>query len=131
MRQKEYIIPLKAVAWSRTGANHTTRTFFDRQKKEKLCFGMYLASQHNDEPLFQVPSIDIIFYFKEPIKKKPENYPLHTRKPDGDNCQKFIYDVLKGIAYDDDCQIPMGSFQKRWGEEDIIKIIITELKGEK
>ena len=49
--------------------------------------------------------------------KLKENAPnWHTKKPDVDNCIKFVLDCLNGLAWKDDCQIIMVSGQKEYCE---------------
>lgn len=38
-------------------------------------------------------------------KLKPSAPKLHLGKPDIDNLEKFAMDCLKGLAWDDDCQV--------------------------
>lgn len=57
---------------------------------------------------------------------------LHTKKPDLDNCIKFIKDALNRVAWEDDSQVCVyGSCEKRWAEAPGTMITIEKLDCEK
>ena len=41
----------------------------------------------------------------------------HASKPDSDNLEKFLNDLLSGIVFLDDCQVSDTLIRKRWGKE--------------
>ena len=51
----------------------------------------------------------------------------HTKKPDVDNCIKFVLDCLNGLAWKDDCQIVAVSGQKEYSGAPRTEIIIEAL----
>ena len=52
----------------------------------------------------------------------------HTHKPDCDNVNKFVLDVLTGIAFKDDKQIINLTTRKFWScEEDSMRVTVTYL----
>lgn len=128
MREKVYTIPLRPIAWARTGVVFKQRKFFDKQKHEKLSFGLHLVNQHNNEPFFKIPKITITLLFKETKKSKSQpGYPYYAQRPDGDNCQKFLLDVMNGIIYQDDATVVHGEFIKQWAPKDGVIITVREL----
>lgn len=129
MREKKYIIPVRPIPWQRVGVNHVERKFFDKQKKEKLNVAIYLTAQHGAEPFFIVPSIEIINYFKYGPRTKidKKSFPYYNKSPDGDNCEKFYLDAMKGIIYKDDANVVKASWVKMWSDKDQVEIIVKEL----
>lgn len=47
---------------------------------------------------------------------------LHVYKPDADNLAKFVLDALNGRYYTDDSQIYFLCIEKRYGDEDSVKV---------
>lgn len=127
-RQKIYRIPIKPVAWARAQPNYKLARMFDKQKNEKTRVRIYLQSQHGDEPYFKLPKIEMEFHFQEnsQTKNKPD-YPLYGHAPDGDNCQKFLFDVMNKLVFEDDRMVVESSFIKLWAKEDMIIIKVTEM----
>ncbi len=73
--------------------------------------------------------IDIIFYMQIPksLSKKKQialDGSWHDKTPDIDNCAKFTFDVLNGIAYDDDSQICEVHAKKIYDKNPRTEIII-------
>ena len=50
----------------------------------------------------------------------------YTKKPDADNLAKAILDALNGVAYPDDAQIVTLTVRKRYGEADMVHVLIEE-----
>ena len=50
----------------------------------------------------------------------------YTKKPDADNLAKAILDALNGVAYPDDAQIVKLTVRKRYGEADMVHVLIEE-----
>ena len=66
------------------------------------------------------------FMFEYPAsmsKKLKARNPDHTKKPDADNCLKFVKDCLNGIAWHDDSQVYHVTGWKMYGET--AKTVIT------
>jgi len=66
-------------------------------------------------------------WHKEDIKDAIETPWYKTTKPDFDNIEKMIADSLNKIAYKDDAQVCVSSFEKFYGEEDFIDVTIQHL----
>ena len=64
---------------------------------------------------------------KEDIKAAIETPWYKITKPDFDNIEKIISDGLNKIAYKDDAQVCVSSFEKFYGEEDSIEVTIQHL----
>ncbi|MFT7880952.1 MAG: RusA family crossover junction endodeoxyribonuclease [Sulfurimonas sp.] len=74
-------------------------------------------------------AMQIDFFFKKPkswSKKKKENPPYHTFKPDVDNLIKGVKDALNGIAYRDDAQVVSVHGRKQYADRDGIMIEVAE-----
>ena len=99
LRRKVYIINHPPVAWKRAGLNG--HMFYDRQKQEKLLWGISLIAQHNDEPPFTKPvEIDVTFYLPRPAKPKYRDAPTGV---DIDNLVKMLLDSMsKNTILSDD-----------------------------
>lgn len=96
---KRYIIPYDPIAWARPVPRHSR--VWDAQKNLKFSWGIVIAKQHENLPLFKGPlHLDIHFYFKIPKKKKDSKY--YIAKPDLSNLIKLIEDICTGILYEDD-----------------------------
>jgi len=52
-----------------------------------------------------------------------------TTKPDYDNIAKMIGDALKGIIWEDDCQITDGSWRKRYSEAPALIVEIRQIRA--
>jgi Holliday junction resolvase RusA-like endonuclease len=66
------------------------------------------------------------FVFEYPAsmpKKWKAGNPDHVKKPDADNCLKFVKDCLNGIAWHDDSQVYHVTGWKMYGET--AKTVIT------
>lgn len=64
---------------------------------------------------------------KEETQMAIETPTFKITKPDFDNIEKMIADSLNGIAYHDDAQVCLSNFEKIYGEEDRIDVIIQDL----
>lgn len=127
VRSKSYCVNLRPLPWQRPYLNE--RTLFDNQKREKLAFGIYLAQQHNDEPLFGRPIImELTFYMAIPKslpKRKGGLY--HSNRPDLDNLCKFVLDAMKEVVITDDKIICDLHARKVYDKVPRTEIIIKEV----
>lgn len=94
------------------------RRAWDSQKQVKLIWGIELASQHKEQPLYEGPlHLELTCFFRVPdsysFKKATSTYNKpHTFKPDLSNLLKFVEDVATGILFKDDCTIASISAKK-------------------
>lgn len=57
---------------------------------------------------------------------------LHTKKPDLDNCIKFVKDAMNRVVWEDDSQVCVyGPCVKRWAETPGTMIVIEALESVK
>lgn len=79
---------------------------------------------------------DVVCVFKRPKSRKKDVW--HVVKPDGDNCEKLVWDSLvdAGVLADD-CSIAWGTVKKRYqhlGEEDLdpvgVRVFLSKLTDE-
>ena len=106
----EITIPGQPIAWER--ARRNGNRYFDIQKKKKLDVGWIVRSQYKGKPLEGPLIMNLWSYLEKPPTTKFEDVPYG--KPDCDNLEKFVLDVLTGIIYKDDCQIVDVNKKKRW-----------------
>ena len=127
MRSKKYCINITPIAWQRVARN--SNRSYDSQTRDKVSFGLYLAQQHNDEPLFSKPiNIDVIFYM--PISKILKERPgsiYHSTIPYMGNLLRFFFDAIKDILIVDDRVICSFSVKKVYDKEPRTEIVITEV----
>lgn len=67
----------------------------------------------------------IQFTFKKPKSNKK---PMHTQRPDLDNCAKLVSDAINGVAFLDDCQVVSIACTKGWGERGEIALAVVEVE---
>lgn len=128
MRSKSYVINVPPISWARAGRN--AGRYFDTQALEKLSFGLHLANQHNEEPLFGCAiHIDITFFMPmHKSLKKREKTLYHSAAPDIDNLCKFLLDSLKGVVIVDDRKISSLSAKKVYDKVPRTELVITEVE---
>ncbi len=85
---------------------------YDPDAKLKEGFKWQIKSQYREEPLSCPVSLDVIFYMPIPastsgVKKKQMANGIihHMKRPDVDNCLKFLFDTMNGLIFADDSQI--------------------------
>jgi len=49
---------------------------------------------------------------------------MHTKKPDADNCLKFVKDCLNGIVWHDDAQVACVKAMKVLADKPMTKITV-------
>lgn len=115
MRSLTYVVDICPIGWKRAGLNGNR--FFDRQKEEKLLFGLHLNQQHKDIRPFDIPiELDITYYFPYPRKTAKIKPTYYSNVPDLDNLIKMTCDILT------DCNIITD-------DRIIAKIISSKLYG--
>ena len=69
-------------------------------------------------------SLSALFFFPIPksLPKKARaeimaGADCHVKKPDGDNCIKFVKDCLNGVAWHDDAQVCVVKYSKTYSEQ--------------
>lgn len=102
-----------------------------RQYMNDLSF--MVKAQYNGPILTGPVSIDVTFFMKIPTyisKLKQSNLKgtHHCSKCDLDNLLKFLWDLLSGIIFEDDCQIALCSSRKLWSDEPRTEFEVSKLK---
>lgn len=130
-----YIIEGDPIALARH--RHRNDKTWDPQKQLKLFWGIELKRQHNDRPFYTGPlSLEVNFFFDFPEKMTEKKKDLltgtpHTKRPDLDNCIKFICDIANSILYQDDCSIACIKAQKLYDPIARTEFTIREIHGTK
>lgn len=97
---------------ARTFNNHGKIVTWDSQDKLKEGYKWQIRSQYREEPLQCPVMVDVLFMM--PIPKSTSKVKQramingtfhHMSRPDVDNLQKFILDVLNEVVLKDDSQI--------------------------
>ena len=88
---------------------------YDPSADDKADFRIVAQQQAPPEPISDPMLVKIGVYFPRPKshygtgrnsdKLKPSAPAFHTKKPDSDNCAKFVFDALNGIFWTDDSYI--------------------------
>ena len=118
------------IAWCRAGLGNGR--FYDKQKHEKLVWGITISQQHGDRPMFVKPlHLNATFYFRIPkthYKKRDEMMatPM-SYTPDLDNLLKFICDCCSGVLYKDDAIVSSVSSRKIWNDIAKTEFSFTEM----
>lgn len=68
-------------------------------------------------------TVNIYCYFK-PLKSERKAYTNkpYLKKADKDNIEKLLLDCMEKIIFTQDQQVFSGTFEKRYGEENLIEI---------
>lgn len=123
-------IPGEPIPWKRAGRNGSK--YYDQQVHEKLAWGVAFRRAFNRDPFEIGLKVSLTFYLRvfnsleQKYKEAMENMP-HARKPDGDNCTKFVFDALNGVAWKDDSLIASHEIHKVWSYNPRTHIVIEPL----
>mgnify|MGYP001222990834 CR=1 FL=1 len=85
---------------------------YDPSKDDKADFRIVAQQKAPAQPFSKPLFVEIVCYFSRPKSHygsgknadvlKPSVPFHHTKKPDADNCAKFVFDALNGIFWTDD-----------------------------
>lgn len=133
---REYHLDIEPIQQERArrAGPHSKHKMYNPQAQLKKTV-KFLFSGYEDEPLIEGPVyVKAYFWFKPPEswsqKKKSRALGLaspkiyHSSKPDKDNLEKFLNDVLDGTILKNDCQIYGGEQLKDYREEPGIDVYI-------
>jgi Holliday junction resolvase RusA-like endonuclease len=122
LKQFTLLIPGNPIAKARArkGRNGFYNSQSVEMRKAQLLIKRHLPEKFEIIPA-GIPVIVNATFFFEPAKSQRtknfieliqnENYP-YIKKPDRDNCDKFLLDILSGIIFHDDNQIYGGQIFK-------------------
>ena len=65
-----------------------------------------------------------VFPYPKSMSVKKRINAVHTKRPDLDNCLKFVKDCLNGIAWHDDSQVVWVEASKQYGYEPKTEIVL-------
>jgi|WetSurMetagenome_2_1015567.scaffolds.fasta_scaffold171123_3 Holliday junction resolvase RusA-like endonuclease len=120
------------IAWTRPQRNNRTGAIYDGQKKEKEQCRWQMKAMFAEEPLTCPCEIDVTFFFPVPKsangvqRREMLNGVLHhIKRPDVDNCAKFVLDAMTGVVLSDDCIVWSMTCRKLYSEKPrtVIQII--------
>ncbi len=112
------------------------RTYNEQQTEEGKFIANVLQQIEGHEPYTGPVQMECVFCFKRPkyhyrtgknakqLKRTAPEFPI--KKPDIDNCEKFVLDCFNDIVFQDDAQVVKMSSSKVYG--DAPKTIITICK---
>jgi Holliday junction resolvase RusA-like endonuclease len=89
------------------------------------------AAMRGKKPLEGAVHIILQFTFLIPkswpkVKRLNGGLVGHTSRPDWDNLSKSVTDALIGIVYNDDSQIVSASVEKRYGDDEGVRVVVEE-----
>ena len=110
---------------------------WDPDAKLKEGYKWQVKSQYREDPLKCPVIMDVIFYMPIPksesgIKKRQmaNGIIYHMKRPDIDNLQKFLFDTLSGIIFEDDSQIVELRAKKTYSNNPGTNIRVIPLSNE-
>ena len=115
-------IPGNPIAMQRCRKSKFTNKMYNPQKKEKTGLRWLVASQWQNKPIEGAVYLQVTFTIPMPRswpekRRQEADGKPHASKPDSDNLEKFLNDLLSGIVFLDDCQVSDTLIRKRWGKE--------------
>jgi len=110
---------------------------YDPAKDDKASFAGCIQSFAPPTPFVGAIKLSLMFYFPRPkahfgtgknaaiLKASAPQYC--TKKPDFDNCIKYLCDTMTGVFYKDDAQVVECFCTKRWSDKPRTVIHLKEL----
>ena len=110
---------------------------YDPSADQKADFRIVAQQQAPAQPISDPMFVEINAYFSRPKshygtgrnadKLKDSSPTYHTKKPDADNCVKFVFDALNGIFWTDDSYISGVSIMKHYSEKPRTEVKVFSL----
>jgi Holliday junction resolvase RusA-like endonuclease len=127
MRSKTYCVNITPIPWKAVTRKHLS---YESQGGDIIAFGLHIAQQHNDEPLFSTP-IQLKIKFYMPISTNHQNHKPkskhHVTIPFLESLYKFVIDVMKDIVITDERIICSLTLEKVYDKNPRTEIVITEV----
>jgi Holliday junction resolvase RusA-like endonuclease len=90
----------------------------------------------NMKPITCAVKVETIYYMPIPKNTRKSNLfdmtsgaTYHTKTPDLDNLDKFIWDCMNGVVWVDDRQVAENHTKKKYSMKPRTEITITKIKG--
>lgn len=129
----EFTIPCAAIGKGRprvtAHGTYTPQKTRDYEQLVRLCFQRSRCKPVTDRGKALSVTITAIFRAPDSYSEKKKRELVgkpYTKKPDADNLAKAILDALNGVAYPDDAQIVKLTVRKRYGDADMVHVLIEE-----
>ena len=129
----EFTIPCAAIGKGRPRVTrhgtYTPQKTRDYEQLVRLCFQRSRCAPVTDRGRALGATLTAIFRVPDSYSEKKKRELMgkpYTKKPDADNLAKAILDALNGVAYPDDAQIVKLTVRKRYGETDMVHVLIEE-----
>lgn len=113
---------------------------YDPSKDEKADFRIVAQQTAPAQPIDKPMFVEMEFFFSRPKSHygtgrnegiiKGSSPDFHTKKPDSDNCVKFIFDSLNGIFWLDDSMICGHSVMKHYDQKPRTEVRVYLLQKE-
>lgn len=108
------------------------------QSEEAKNIALQIKEQYRGEPLKCGVSLQFEFYMSMPVRWRKSQKDMarkgllhHVIKPDASNLAKFYEDCMRGIVFEDDCQVVWVSPVKLFSDEPRTEIRVREFDYEK
>ncbi len=113
------------------------RTYNEQQTEEGKFIANVLQQIEGHEPYTGPVQMECVFCFKRPkyhygtgknsasLKSSAPEFPI--KKPDIDNCEKFVLDCLNDIVFQDDALVVKTTASKIYGERPYTEIRINKI----
>lgn len=105
-------------------------TYNEQETEEGKWLSLFMASLDKSLPLPIIKKDTPVFltcrFIMPVVSSMPKRlsreieagkHVYHTKKPDCDNCLKFVKDCLNNVMWADDSQVVSGSYEKFYGTE--------------
>jgi len=110
---------------------------YDPSKEKKETFASIIQREAPGKPLEGALSLQMVFYMSRPknhfgsgkkSEKLKDSAPeYHIKRPDIDNCEKFVMDSMSKIFWKDDSQICVLHSEKKYSDRPRTEIIIKTI----
>ena len=125
MSNKFLTLDMDPVPKGRPRFTRTGHAFTDKKTLQaEAAIRNAALAEWGKKPFEGAVELVIQFTFKKPKSNKK---PLHTQRPDLDNCAKLVSDAINGIAFVDDSQVISLACTKGWGETGKIVLLVDEV----
>ena len=127
---KSYLLPGDPIALAR--ARFSPGRFYHSQREFKMIAAVIIRNQHDTDKMFNGPvHMSIRFFMPKPKSFKRKIVYWHHIKPDIDNLQKMLLDILNGIVFNDDSCVSSINCIKVYDDKPRTEFTIQQLLSTK